>query len=78
MATKAFCPSCEEAVTFKGLPKLGLKVQCSHCDADLEVVELSPVELDWAYYDDDDDEEWDDEDWDDEDDDDEEWDDDEL
>jgi len=45
---------------------MGQKMTCPHCDAWLEVIELDPVELDWAYEDED---EWE-EDWDDEDEDD--------
>ena len=31
---------------------MGKKVVCPNCDAELEVVETEPVELDWAYDDD--------------------------
>ncbi len=69
MAT-AICPSCDKTVTLTGNPKIGQKLTCPSCKTELEVVEVNPVELDWAYeYDDDwdDDEEWDDEEWDDDD-----------
>jgi lysine biosynthesis protein LysW len=54
-------------------PKLGEKITCPECGEVLEVVELNPVELDWAfdddeYYDDYDDDD-DDDDYDDDDDD---------
>jgi len=39
----------------------------SHCNAELEVVEISPLELDWAFEDTDsdfdDEDEWEEEDW---------------
>lgn len=64
----AVCPDCGHMVPVEGKPKKGQWVVCSHCNADLEVVNLSPLELDWAYYEESDDEEqfWDEEEvWDD-------------
>ena len=52
---KAFCPECNGNVTFKRTPWLGEKVTCRHCDTDLEVVDLNPIELDWTFDQDDDD-----------------------
>jgi lysine biosynthesis protein LysW len=78
----AFCPDCEEPIRISVQPKVGQRLTCRSCGAELEVIETSPLELDWAYdgpvedWDEEEDEEWDDEDdeeWDDEDD----WDDDE-
>jgi hypothetical protein len=65
MAAKAICPSCGEWVKLPDHPKIGQKIICLECEADLEVIEVNPVELDWVYMED----ELDDEDWDDEDDD---------
>ncbi|HUT18396.1 MAG TPA: lysine biosynthesis protein LysW [Anaerolineae bacterium] len=59
---KAVCPDCGETITLKGSVRLGQEVICSHCDAELEVVETDPLELDWAY-DDHEAEEEEDEDW---------------
>jgi alpha-aminoadipate/glutamate carrier protein LysW len=77
----AFCPDCEEPVRV-ATPKLGQRVACQSCGAELEIVEVSPLELDWAYDETADD--WEEEeeeeadDWDDEEDlDDDDWDDDE-
>jgi hypothetical protein len=41
---------------------VGQEVLCPHCDAELEVIETDPVELDWVYdeYDGDDDDDDDD------------------
>jgi len=54
--TVAICPSCGEDVKLSGRPRIGQKMTCPHCDAWLEVIEMDPVELDWAY---DEDEDWD-------------------
>lgn len=72
----ALCPDCEEGIRFGSRARLGQRVSCPHCGADLEVVELSPLELDWAYEDTDweDEDDEDDDDW--EDDDEDDWDDD--
>lgn len=64
MPAKAICPSCGEWVKLLENPKIGQKITCPECEADLEVVEVSPVELDWAYLEGAD--ELDDEDWEDE------------
>jgi alpha-aminoadipate/glutamate carrier protein LysW len=73
----ALCPDCGQQVEVGPTPKLGQWLTCAHCSAELEVVSVNPVELDWAseLEDDEDDEFWDeeevwaedDEDWDDED-----------
>ncbi|MCW5875912.1 MAG: hypothetical protein KIS85_03430 [Anaerolineales bacterium] len=34
-------------MSVKGTPKIGARVQCQSCEAELEVVWLSPLELDW-------------------------------
>ncbi|MBN1641067.1 MAG: lysine biosynthesis protein LysW [Anaerolineae bacterium] len=61
---KAICPDCGEEITLHGNVRLGQEVVCPHCDAELEVVEIDPLELDWAYDDGDyEDEEEEDEDW---------------
>jgi lysine biosynthesis protein LysW len=79
----AFCPDCEEPIRLSLQPKVGQRITCRSCGAELEVIETSPLELDWAYdgpvedwdEEEDDDDEWDDdEEWDDDDDWDEEWD----
>ncbi|MFP4395955.1 MAG: hypothetical protein ACLFTI_11885 [Anaerolineales bacterium] len=77
MASKAFCPACDEAITIQGNPKVGQRLRCPSCDTEIEVIDVNPVELDWAYEDEDDfyedwddedsdeDDDWDDDDWDD-------------
>ncbi len=61
MAT-AICPSCEGEIKLTRKVELGQRIRCPLCLEDLEVVETNPVELDWAY---DEEEEWDEE-WEDE------------
>ena len=61
--TKATCPDCGEKIPVRGTIRIGQEVICPHCDAELEIVETEPVELDWAYEDDWDDEEEEDDDW---------------
>jgi lysine biosynthesis protein LysW len=56
----ATCVECDEELAISGRPRLGTKLVCGHCGARLEVVSLEPVEVDWSYEDDEDDE-WDDE-----------------
>jgi hypothetical protein len=73
MTSRAICPACGEWVKIPEHPKIGQKLTCIHCEADLEVIEVGPVELDWAYFEEEDEEEWDEDELDDED---EEWDDD--
>jgi alpha-aminoadipate carrier protein LysW len=62
-ATTATCPDCGEKVTLRGEIRLGQEVICPNCDAELEVVETDPVELDWAYDDEYDEDEDEDENW---------------
>jgi alpha-aminoadipate/glutamate carrier protein LysW len=50
------CPECDEDIRIPGKPRLGQRVSCQHCGAQLELVELDPLELDWVYEDDDEDE----------------------
>lgn len=57
----AICPSCGDDIKLPSHLKIGQKVTCPSCDADLEVIDLNPVELDWAYDEEDWDEEWEEE-----------------
>ena len=47
----AHCPECDAKINVKS-PKLGQIVSCRVCDTRLEVVDLKPLELDWAFDDD--------------------------
>lgn len=72
------CPACGTKLRFQAEPKLGEFVVCEECGTELEVIQLSPIKLDWAFeepfdeeYDDDDDWDFDDEEYEEYDDDDE-------
>lgn len=49
---EAKCPLCGERIKVGVKPWVGQNVECPACEAILEVVELSPVSLDWPYEDD--------------------------
>jgi lysine biosynthesis protein LysW len=44
------CPSCDERIQISGQPEIGLMVTCPSCGDLLEIIQLDPVELDWIYY----------------------------
>lgn len=50
----ADCPACGATVRLLTKPKMGQRASCSACKAELEVVWLEPVELDWPYDEDED------------------------
>lgn len=80
MAT-ALCPDCGQKIVIGPKPKKGQLISCPHCDVDLEIVSTSPLELDWAAFDEEEglegDSGFDDDLWDEDDEDFEDWDDDE-
>ncbi len=43
------CPECRGPVNFEVQPILGQRTVCPNCRASLEVVVMSPVELDWSF-----------------------------
>lgn len=43
----AECPQCGNNVPVGPQPKLGKLVECKECGAELEIVWLDPLELDW-------------------------------
>ena len=49
----ASCAECDSRIYFKKRPDLGKTVNCPECDTQMEVVSLSPLELYWAFEDDD-------------------------
>lgn len=62
-ATAPPCPDCGRKIELRRQLKVGEELVCPHCGAELEVVNLEPVELDWAYLDPaTDKDDWDDED----------------
>lgn len=50
----AECISCGSEIKLSTQPKMGSQVTCPECDAELEVVWLDPIELDWPFDDDED------------------------
>jgi alpha-aminoadipate carrier protein LysW len=48
MAT-SMCLDCGRSIDLGLKPKEGQIVTCPMCDADLEVISIDPLELDWAY-----------------------------
>jgi len=55
---KVECISCGINIEIQdNLAVLGNMITCPHCDAELEIVWLDPLELDWPYEDDDDEDE---------------------
>jgi alpha-aminoadipate carrier protein LysW len=48
----AECVSCGADIKFRESPKMGQSVKCQNCNAELEVVWLDPVEVDWPFDDD--------------------------
>jgi alpha-aminoadipate carrier protein LysW len=49
MTTRAFCPDCDGEIRLSPHGRLGQKLVCPHCGADLEVIGVDPLELDWAH-----------------------------
>ena len=45
----AECIACGSDIKFSAEPKMGLLVTCPSCDAELEIVWLDPLELDWPF-----------------------------
>ena len=60
--SKVFCPDCKAAISLDLNTTAGKRLTCPHCSTDLEVINTSPLELDWAY--DEPDILWESEDWD--------------
>ncbi|MEW5986801.1 MAG: hypothetical protein AB1791_09220 [Chloroflexota bacterium] len=63
MMVTALCPDCEHPIDLTSHPKKGQLMVCPNCHTELEVISLNPVELDWAYYSQSEDEEWVESDW---------------
>jgi len=46
---KGYCPECDVTINLGKSPRKGQRISCFKCGSQLEVVGLSPIELDWAY-----------------------------
>jgi alpha-aminoadipate carrier protein LysW len=60
------CIDCEQPIKLGAPLVAGQVITCAHCGAELEVISLQPLELDWAYLELGEDEEDGDWDWDEE------------
>jgi lysine biosynthesis protein LysW len=45
----AYCPDCDQKIVLPAPVALGQRLTCLHCDAELEVISVEPLELDWVY-----------------------------
>lgn len=43
-----YCPECDSRIRLR-TARLGQRIQCRECGTALEVVVLTPLELDWAF-----------------------------
>jgi lysine biosynthesis protein LysW len=48
--SSTLCPDCGGKIMLGPKPRKGQWIACPHCNADLEIVSLNPLELDWARY----------------------------
>ena len=47
--SKGHCPECSATISLGKTIRKKQRVQCFRCGADLVVANLSPIELDWEY-----------------------------
>ena len=45
-----FCLDCEQKITLESTPDVGNTLCCPICGAEMEVVKIEPIELDWTYH----------------------------
>lgn len=50
----ANCISCGAEIFVRQPVKIGSQLKCNNCDAELEIVWLDPLEVDWPFLEDDD------------------------
>ena len=43
------CPDCDRKIRLGSSVETGLTLVCAYCDAELEVINTDPLEVDWAY-----------------------------
>lgn len=46
---RVMCRSCGRDIRLRREPKLGLRLTCPGCATNLEVIGLTPLEVDWAF-----------------------------
>lgn len=44
------CPECRHALHTEGEPQEGQQITCTECGARLEVISVTPLEVDWFFY----------------------------
>ncbi len=49
MMLKALCPECDNEIEFSTPPRLKERVRCAQCRSVLNIIELAPLVLDWAF-----------------------------
>jgi hypothetical protein len=52
------CPDCGERLVLRGVLQLGTQIWCRNCEAELEIVNLEPVEVDGVSLESDDEEQF--------------------
>lgn len=46
------CISCDAYINVGAHPEIGQLLVCNQCDAELEIIDLDPLTLDWPMYED--------------------------
>ena len=46
-AVVTYCPDCEEELSLGPHPRMGQKITCPECWAELKIVSLKPIQLDF-------------------------------
>lgn len=46
---RVYCPDCDGKIVLDPQVRVGHKLICPNCDAELEVISIDPPEVDWAY-----------------------------
>ncbi len=49
MSVTTFCLECEREIDLGHQPQIGQRVKCEHCEVQLEIINVEPLELDWIY-----------------------------
>jgi len=50
---KVECLSCNEEIQIPTKKKIGDLIICTKCAAEMEIVDLEPIQVDWPYYEED-------------------------
>ena len=49
MSVTTFCLDCDREIDLGPDPQVEQRIRCPHCEVELEVINLEPLELDWIY-----------------------------